>query len=37
MDVYLRAKFEDSSIILTSFRQEGNFTPSPLPHLKTNP
>ena len=30
MDVYLRAKFEVSSIILTSFTQEGggvNFTP----------
>ena len=32
MDVYLRAKFEVSSIILTSFRR-GDFTP----HLKKNP
>ena len=31
MDVYLRAKFEVSSIILTSFRQGGNFTPPPPP------
>ena len=29
IDVYLRAKFEVSSIILTSFRQGGNFTPPP--------
>ena len=30
MCVYLRAKFQVSSLILTSFRQgEGNFTPSP--------
>ena len=29
MDVYLRTKFEVSSIILTSFRQRGNFTPPP--------
>ena len=29
MGVYLRAKFEVSSIILTSFRQGGNFTPLP--------
>ena len=29
MGVYLRAKFEVSSIILASFRQEGNFTPHP--------
>ena len=36
MSVYLRAKFEASSIILTSFRQEGNFTPPPT-NLKTNP
>ena len=35
MGVYLRAKFEDSSIILTSFRQ-GVILPTP-PHLKTNP
>ena len=27
MDVYLQAKFEVSSIILTGFRQGGNFTP----------
>ena len=27
MGVYLRAKFQVSSIILTSFRQGGNFTP----------
>ena len=36
MGVYLRAKFEVSSIVLTRFRQGGgggNFTP---PHLKTN-
>ena len=31
MGVYLHAKFEDSSIILTSFRQGGNFTPLPPP------
>ena len=35
MGVYLRAKFQDSSIILTSFRQEDSFT-VPLHHLKTN-
>ena len=29
MGVSLRAKFEVSRIILTSFRQGGNFTPSP--------
>ena len=29
MDVYLRAKFRVSSIILTSFIQGGNFTPLP--------
>ena len=34
MIVYLRAKFEVSSIILTSFTQEGKFS-SPS-HLKTN-
>ena len=34
MCVYLRVKFEVSSITLTSFRQGGNFT---LHHLKTNP
>ena len=31
MGVYLRAKFEVSSIILTSFRQGGNFAPLPSP------
>ena len=36
MRVYLRAKFEDSSTILTSFRQGVNLLPSPRPHLKTN-
>ena len=39
MGVYLRAKFEVSSIILTSFKQGGNFTP-PLPQnepLKSPP
>ena len=43
MDVYLRAKFYVSSIILTSFRQdgggegvgEGNFTPLPLTSKRT--
>ena len=38
MGVYLRAKFENASIILAGFRQGGggrNFTPHP--HLKTNP
>ena len=34
MDLYLRAKFEVSSLILTSFRQ-GVILPHP--HLKTNP
>ena len=34
--VYLRAKFQVSSIILTSFRQGGKITPTS-PHLKTNP
>ena len=34
MGVYLRAKFELSSIIVTSFKTGGNFT---APHLKTNP
>ena len=29
MGVYLRAKFEVSRIILTGFRQGGNFTPPP--------
>ena len=39
MGVYLRAKFEVSSIILTSFRQGVgvNFTPPPSLHLKVNP
>ena len=39
MCVYLRTKFEVSSIILTSFKQRGYFTPpsSPRPHLKTYP
>ena len=32
MGVYSRAKFQVSSIILTNFRQGGNFTPSPPPH-----
>ena len=31
MGVYSRAKFQVSSIILTNFRQGGNFTPSPPP------
>ena len=31
MNVYLRAKFQVSSISLTSFRQGGNFTPPPFP------
>ena len=31
MCVYLRAKFQVSSIILTSFRQGGSFTPPPPP------
>ena len=35
MGVYLRAKFEVSSTILTSFREESQFPPPP--HLKTNP
>ena len=34
MYVYLRAKFEVSTIILTSFKQGGN---SPHFYLKTNP
>ena len=29
MGVYLRAKFEVCSLILTCFRQGGNFTPPP--------
>ena len=35
MGVDLHAKFEDSSIILTSFRQGGNLTPPP-PHPPQN-
>ena len=31
MGVYLRARFEVSSIILTSFRQGGDFIPPPSP------
>ena len=34
MCVYLRTKFQVSSVILTSFRQGGNFT---LSYLKTDP
>ena len=30
MCVYLRSKSQVSSIILTSFRQGGNFTPDPI-------
>ena len=41
MGVYLGAKFEVSSVILTGFRRGGgNFTPPPPPtpsHLKTKP
>ena len=36
MGVYLRAKFEVSSVILTSYRQGGDFPPPHPPHLKTN-
>ena len=36
MSVYLRATFEASSIIVTSFRQ-GEGVILPHPHLKTNP
>ena len=37
MGVYLRTKFEVSSVILTGFRRGGgNFTPTPS-HLKTKP
>ena len=36
MDVYLRAKFQVSSIILTSFRQGGHFTQKKEP-LKSPP
>ena len=32
MDVYMRAKFQDSSTILTSIRQGAIYSP----HLKTN-
>ena len=35
MRVYLRTKFEVSSIILTSFKQEESILPPP--HLKKNP
>ena len=34
--VYLRAKFEVSSMILTGFKQ-GVITPSLIPYLKTKP
>ena len=40
MGVYLRAKFEVSSIILPAFRQGGGggvILPPLPPHLKTNP
>ena len=39
MGVYLRAKFEVSSMILTSFRQwtGGGGLFNPIPHLKMNP
>ena len=40
MGVYLRVKFEAFSIILTSFREGGNFTPLPPPQnelLKSPP
>ena len=37
MGVYLRAKFEVSSIILTSFRQGGKGNSPPPQHLKTTP
>ena len=37
MGVYLRAKFEVSSMILTSFRPGGGCNFTPLPHFKTNP
>ena len=36
MCVYLRAKFEVSSIILTSFRQGGGKGSFTFPHLKMN-
>ena len=36
MGVYLRTKFQDSSIILMSFRQGDSFTLPTLPYLKTN-
>ena len=36
MSVYLHTKFQVSSIILTSFRQVGNFTP-PHPTSKRTP
>ena len=37
MGVYLRAKFENSSIILTSFRQGGWVILCPPPDLKQTP
>ena len=38
MGVYLRAKFEVSSVILTGFRRGGgNFTPHPLPPQNQTP
>ena len=37
MGVYLRAKFDVSSMILTSFRQGGSFTPPPPPTSKGTP
>ena len=37
MSVYLRAKFEVSSIILTSFRQGGVILPPPPPTSKLIP
>ena len=36
MGVYFRANFQVSSIILTSFRQGGNFTPPPPPPKPQN-
>ena len=37
MDVYLRAQFEVSSVILMSLGRGGNFTPFPHSYLKTKP
>ena len=37
MGVYLRAKFEVFGIILTCFRQGGNFTPPPPPPPQNEP